>query len=125
MKTPALTFALSLLLANVPAWAHSDHLVPQFGGITADAGVFQVELVARGTRMTLYLTEHGAPVEAAGASGRLSVQSGKNREEVALSPNGYQTLSATLKTRPARGARVEASITPRGRETGTVRFTLK
>ncbi len=125
MKIIALPFALALLLANAPAWAHSDHLVPQFGGITADAGSFQVELVAKGSQITLYLTEHGAPVEAAGAGGKLSVQSGKGKEEVALVPLGYQTLSAKLKSRPARGAKVEASITPRGRETGTLHFTLK
>jgi hypothetical protein len=121
----AIRFTLGLLLANSQAWAHSDHLVPQFGGVTAEAGSFQVELVSKGNRITLYLTEHGAPLEAAGSTGKLSVQTGKSREEVGLTPLGYQTLGAKLNAKPARGAQVEASITPRGRETATVRFKLK
>lgn len=123
--TLAIPFALGLLLANSHAWAHSDHLVPQFGGVTAEAGSFQVELVSKGNRITLYLTEHGVPLEAAGTTGKLSVQSGKSREEVGLTPLGYQTLSARLKAKPASGAQVEAIITPRGRGSATVRFKLK
>lgn len=125
MKSLALPFALSLMLATGQVWAHADHLKPQFGGITADAEVFQVELVAKGKQITLYLSEHGAPVESAGASGRLIVLSGKDKEDVALSPNGYQSLGATLKAKPARGAKAVASITVPGRDAGTVRFTLK
>ena len=125
MKTLALPFALSLMLASGQVWAHSDHLKPQFGGITADAEVFQVELVVKGPQLTFYLSEHGAPVESAGASGKLIVLSGKDKEEVALTPNGYQSLGAKLKAKPAKGAKVVASITAPGRDPGTVRFTLK
>jgi len=125
MKNLALPFALSLLLAASPTWAHTDHLKPQFGGITADAESFQVELVAKGNQITLYLSEHGAPVESAGASGKLIVLSGKDKEEVALAPNGYQSLGAKLKAKPAKGAKAVATITAPGRDTGTVRFTLK
>jgi len=125
MKNFVVPFTLGLLLATGQAWAHSEHLVPQFGGITADADSFQVELVAKGQQITLYLSDHGAPVETAGASGKLIVLSGKAREEAALTPNGYQTLGAKLKARPARGAKIVATISAPGRDTGTVRFTLK
>jgi len=125
MKKLALPFALSLMLAAGQAWAHADHLKPQFGGITADADSFQVELVVKGPQITLYLTEHGAPVESAGASGKLIVLSGKVKEEVALTPNGYQSLGAKLKAKPAKGTKAVATITAPGRDTGTVRFTLK
>lgn len=121
----ALPLALSLLLNAGQAWAHADHLKPEFGGITAEAEVFQVELVVKGTQIILYLSEHGAPVETAGASGKLILLTGKNKEEVGLTPSGFQTLSAKLKTKPARGSKVVASINVPGRETGTVRFTLK
>ena len=125
MNKFTLPLALSLLLTAGHAWAHTDHLKPQFGGITADADVFQVELVAKGNQITLYLSEHGAPVESAGASGKLIVLSGKDKEEVALIPNGYQSLGAKLKAKPAKGTKAVATITAPGRDTGTVRFTLK
>jgi len=125
MKKLAIPFALSLLLATGQVWAHSDHLKPQFGGVTADAESFQVELVIKGTEAMLYLTEHGAPVESTGAGGKLIVLSGKNKEEVTLAPNGYQTLGAKLNDKPAKGAKAVATITVPSRGTGNVRFTLK
>jgi hypothetical protein len=125
MKNFVVPFALSLLLATGQAWAHADHLKPQFGGVTADAESFQVELVFKGARAMLYLTEHGAPVESTGASGKLIVLSGKDKEEVTLAPNGYQTLGAKLKAMPARGAKAVATINIPSRGTGNVRFTLK
>jgi hypothetical protein len=125
MKTIAFPLAFSLLLAAGQVRAHADHLKPQFGGVTADADSFQVELVVKSAEVKLYLSEHGAPVESAGASGKLIVLSGKDREEVALAPSGYQTLGAILKARPAKGAKAVATITVPGREAGTVRFTLK
>lgn len=120
-----LPLILSLLFSTGQVWAHADHLKPQFGGITADADAFQVELVTKGNQVTLYLSEHGAPVESAGASGKLIVLSGKSKEEAVLTPSGFQTLAAKLKTRPAKGAKLVATIIVPGRDTGSVRFTLK
>lgn len=125
MKSLALPFALSLMLATGQAWAHADHLKPQFGGITADAEVFQVELVVKGLQLTFYLSEHGAPVESTGASGNLIVLSGKTKEETALTVSGFQTLTTKLQARPAKGAKVVVSIRVPGRDPGTARFTLK
>ncbi len=125
MKKLAIPLAFSLMLGASQVWAHADHLKPQFGGITAEADVFQVELVTKGNQIILYLSEHGAPVESAGASGKLLLLIGKNKEEAVLTPSGYQALSAKLKTKPARGSKVVASINVPGREAGTVRFTLK
>jgi hypothetical protein len=121
----ALPLALSLLLNAGQAWAHADHLKPEFGGITAEADVFQVELVVKGAQIILYLSEHGTPVETAGASGKLLLLSGKTKEEVALTPSGFQTLSAKLKARPAKGVKAVATISVPGRDVGTARFTLK
>lgn len=125
MNKFVLPFALSLLVAAGPAWSHADHLKPQFGGVTADAEVFQVELVMKGTQATLYLTEHGAPVETTSAGGKLIVLSGKAKEELTLVPNGYQSLGARLQAKPARGAKAVATITVPGKGGGTVKFTLK
>jgi hypothetical protein len=125
MNKLAIPLALSLLVAAGQARAHADHLKPQFGGITADAEVFQVELVAKGAKITLYLSEHGAPVESAGASGKLMVLSGKGKEEAVLTPNGFQSLGAILKARPVAGGKAVATIAVPGKGSGSVRFTLK
>jgi hypothetical protein len=118
-------FSLSLTPAASQAWAHADHLKPMYGGVTADAEVFQVELVLKGDQATLHVTEHGAPVETTNAKGKLTVLSGKDKEEVALTPNGYQSLGANLKARPAKGAKAVAVIEVPGKGSGTARFMLK
>jgi hypothetical protein len=120
-----LPLSLSLMLSAGQVFAHGEHLKPQFGGITAEAEVFQIEMVTKGNQITLYLSEHGAPVESAAASGKLLVLTGKVKEEVALTPNGFQSLGAKLKTNPAQNAKAVATITVPGRGTGTARFTFK
>ena len=125
--TKILPFALSaaLMLSANPILAHEGHLKPMYGGVTADADVFQVELVLKGAQATLHVTEHGAPVETVNATGKLTVLSGKDKEEVVLTPNGYQSLGAKLKAKPAKGAKAVAVIDVPGKGTGNVRFTLK
>lgn len=116
----ALLFAITL-----PAAAHEDHLKPMYGGITADAEVFQVELVWKGALATLHVTEHGAPVETSNAHGKLTVLAGKDKEEITLTPNGFQSLGGKLKKKPGKGTKLVAVIDVPGKGTGTVRFSIK
>jgi len=125
MKKFAIPLALSFMLSAGQVWAHGDHLKPQFGGITAEADVFQIEVVVKGPQVTIYLSEHGSPVETAGATGKLVVLTGKAKEEFVLTPNGYQTVGVKLKAKPAKGAKAVATITPTGYGSGTARFTFK
>jgi hypothetical protein len=118
MLAPALTLTF-------PAAAHDNHLKPMYGGITAEAEVFQVELVFKGAQATLHVTEHGSPVETTNAKGKLTVLSGKDKEEVTLTPNGYQSVGAKLKAKPSKGAKAVAVIEVPGKGVGTARFTVK
>jgi hypothetical protein len=120
-----LPFIFGLAMVAGTAHAHQDHLKPMYGGVTADAEVFQVELVFKGAKATLHVTEHGSPVETANAKGKLTLLSGKNREEAELSPNGYQSMGAKLKARPAPGTKAVAVIDVPGKGVGTVRFLVK
>lgn len=117
--------SIAMLLSASPLWAHESHLKPMYGGLTADASVFQVELVMKGNQATLHVTEHGAPVETRNASGKLTVLSGKDKEEAVLTPNGFQSVGAKLKVQPAKGAKAVVVIDVPGKGTGNVRFTLK
>ena len=52
------------------AQAHAEHGKPQYGGVYAEAGEAQLEIVSKGNEITVYVTHHGEPVPTAGLSGR-------------------------------------------------------
>jgi hypothetical protein len=114
-----------LLLAATPLHAHQDHLVPQHGGVTAEAGYFQVEAVTQGARVVLHLSEHGAPLAVAGATGKLTLLSAGKKMEATLAPSGPHALAATFATAPAAGAKAVAALSVPGKGTASVRFVLK
>lgn len=93
-----LTVASAVLALSLP-WAevqaHADHGKPQFGGIVAEAGEAQFEIVGREGRVIVHATHHGAPLDTAGASGKLTVLSGTSRSEVDLRPAGGNRLEGT------------------------------
>ena len=86
-------FAAALAAPALPAWSHADHGKPQFGGIVAEAGEAQFEIVGKGGQVTVYATNHGAPVATAGASGKLTVLVGAQKTEVLLKPAGDNRLA--------------------------------
>lgn len=107
------------------AHAHADHGQPMHGGIVAEGGVLQGELVARPGALTLYLTDHGNPVATQGASGRLTVLAGTQRSELALTPAGENRLSLAGAPLLAPGTKAVALVRlPDGRS-ATLRFELK
>jgi hypothetical protein len=119
------TLPLVLILAAAPLHAHQDHLVPQYGGVTAEAGYFQVEAVSQGTRIILHLTQHGVPVAAKGAHGKLILLSGNGKSEAPLAVAGPHSLVAQFPAAPASGAKAVATIDIPGTGAGNVRFVLK
>lgn len=113
-------------LLTFAAHAHDDHGKPQWGGVVADAGPYQVELVAaRGGEIKLYLSDHGAQLPSQGGSGRLTLLAGGKKEELVLKPVSDSALGAQSALRPGRGARAVAVIQLPGKETATLRFVLK
>lgn len=86
----AALFALNLPLAEV--YAHASHGQPQFGGVVAEAGEAQFEVVGKDGQIIVHVTNHGAPVETAGASGKLTVLAGAAKSEVDLKPAGTNRL---------------------------------
>jgi nitrogen fixation protein FixH len=103
--------------------AHETHGQPQHGGIVAEAGVFQGELVARGGKLIIYLSEHGQPLPAKGAKGRLTLLAGGQRQELTLTPAGDNTLQATAAWPP--GAKAAAVITLADGLSGVLRFEAR
>ena len=90
-----LTVAFALLALNLPmaaAHAHAEHGKPQFGGVVAEAGEVQCEIVAKDGKITVHVSNHGNPVDVSGASAKLTVLSGASRSEVELKPAGGDRL---------------------------------
>jgi len=112
-------------LAGTAALAHDGHGKPQHGGIVAEAGTFQGELVAGPKGPTLYLTDHGQPVPTAGASGKLVVLAGGQRSDLALSPAGDNRLAPAQPMPLPKGARAVATVTLKDGRSGALRFDVK
>lgn len=85
-------FCFSAALTATPAIAHEDHGKAMHGGIVAEAGHAQFEIVGKDGLVTVHVSNHGAPVATAGASGKLSVLSGSAKREIELKPAGNDTL---------------------------------
>lgn len=85
-------FAAALAAPALPAWSHADHGKPQFGGIVAEAGEAQFEIVGQGGKVVVHATNHGQPLETAAARGKLTVLAGTAKQEIRLQPAGGNRL---------------------------------
>lgn len=85
-------FCLSALLTAAPAIAHEEHGKSMHGGVIAEAGHAQFEIVGKDGVLTVHVSNHGAPVATAGASGKLTVLSGAAKREIELKPAGNDLL---------------------------------
>ena len=95
-----LTVAFTLFALNLPmaaAYAHAEHGQPQFGGVVAEAGLAQFEVVAKDGKVVVYVTNHGAALDTAGAKGKLTVLAGTAKSEIALAPAGGNRLEGSGK----------------------------
>lgn len=92
-KTLFLALALSSY-GNV-ALAHAEHGQPQYGGVVAEAGEMQFEVVGKDGLLTVYLSNHGNPVLAAGASGKLTALAGTAKSEFELKAVGDSRLQGS------------------------------
>lgn len=97
---------------------------PLHGGIVAATKLMDYELVAKPTAIHLYLRDHGKPAKVDGASAKLTLLSGSEKQEVELKPAGDK-LAASGSFKVAAGTKVVAVINLAGKPAGTARFTLK
>lgn len=105
---------LALFLNSGLVMAHADHGKPQFGGIVAEAGMAQFEIVGKDGKLTVYVTQHGAPLDTAGASGKLTVLAGTVKQEIVLKPAGGNLLQGQGSL--AAGAKLLINVQLAGRE---------
>lgn len=124
-RSVAAVATVAALAAPAPAGAHAEHGQPVHGGIVAEAGTFQGELVARPAGLTLYVTDHGKPIPTQGASAKLVVLAGGQKVEAALAPAGDNRLEAAQPVPIAAGAKAVASVRLADGRAGALRFEVK
>lgn len=129
MKTLSLIAAAVLGLAGLAHAAgkhdhdHDHDHAPLHGGVVAEVKDVDYELVAAPELIRLHVRDHGKAVDVAGASARLTLLAGGEKQEVELRPAG-----AFLEAKgsfPVAGAKVVAAVKLPGKPTATVRFALK
>lgn len=116
-------FCLSALLTAAPVMAHEDHGKPMHGGIVAEAGHAQFEIVTQGGELVVHVTNHGDPVATANAVGKLSVLAGSAKQDIELKPAG-QNLMKGSGSLPA-GAKLLISVTWPGKKPLQARAVVK
>jgi hypothetical protein len=90
-----LLMALALSTYGSTALAHAEHGQPQHGGVVAEAGEMQFEVVGKDGLLTVHLSNHGSPVPAAGATGKLTALVGTAKSEFDLKAAGDSHLQGS------------------------------
>ena len=130
MTIKTLACAAALSLASLAAQAAGDHShahehKPLHGGVVVEASDIDFELVATAGQITLYVRDHGKPASTAGAVAKLTLLSGADKSELALSPAGDNKLEAKGSFKTGPGTKVVATVTLAGKKPVNVRFSLK
>ncbi|MDD2742730.1 MAG: hypothetical protein PHV02_10670 [Rhodocyclaceae bacterium] len=106
LSISSLVFALAVFSPTV--LAHAEHGQAQYGGVVAEAGVAQFELVSKSGQLIVYVSNHGQAVATAGATGKLTILEGAKKLELDLKPAGDNRLEA--KGNIVKGAKVLISV---------------
>ena len=110
----------TLALVSPVAMSHSD-AKPQHGGVLHSKYDLNFELVRETDGVSLYVDDHGEPVDTAALTGQIMILAGGKRSEVALIAAGAGKLTATAVQIPD-GARVVVSLTGTDKKVMTVRY---
>jgi hypothetical protein len=124
MKHTLCLLALTAMLGQ-PVYAHDAHGVPQWGGVVADAGEFQAELVIKAGQAKVYLSRHADMLPSQGASGRLTLLAGGKKHELVLQPVSDSALGATTTLTSGKGVKAVAVLQLPGQSPATLRFVMK
>lgn len=102
---------------------HGDDHAPKHGGVVAPTKAMDFELVAKPTSIQLFLRDHGKALDVSKATGKLTLLTGADKQEVELKPAGDK-LEATGTFKVGAGTKAVAVVNVAGKA-ATARFTLK
>ncbi len=115
----------ALLATTLPVHAHGEahSHAPQHGGVVVEVKDIDLELVAKPGVLQLYLRDHGKPADVSKASAKVTLLSGTEKQEAALTPAGDR-LEAKGSFRVAAGTKALAQVTVGGKVL-SARFEMK
>lgn len=121
---------VTLLLAGAcavpPAFAGAGHdHGPKHGGVVREKSAISYELVAKADLLTLHVSDHGKPIDTAGAKAEVTLYAGSERTTVALQPAGDNRLSAQGSFRVGVGVRAAVTVTLAGKQEAKLSYNLK
>lgn len=119
----AAALAGALSFASSAALAHAEHGQSQYGGVVAEAGEAQFEIIVKDGRLTVYVTNHGVPVDTTGASGKLTALAGSAKIEFDLKPAGDNRLQGQGNV--AAGAKLLINVQWPGRKPLQARAVMR
>lgn len=132
----AVAFALAAALAAAPqpsvaagADAHGKagghDVKPQYGGAVVEVQEVAYELVLKPDGAVIYVSDHGKPLATQGAKATLTLLTGAQKVDVALTPAGTNELRGAADLKAMSGAKAVAMVTLAGKKPVTVRFSTK
>lgn len=103
---------------------HAHDAKPQYGGVVSVVKDVNYELVAAPDSITLYVNDHGKPVDTKNGFASLTMLSAAEKSEVKLAPAGENKMEAKGNFKVQPGTKVAGSVKIEGK-TNNVKFTLK
>ena|SRR3990167_1322741 len=122
MKSQLLALLCSSLF-SLPVLAHGT-LAPAHGGVIVEGKSITAELVAKPERLAVYLSNHGKPVDAQGASGEVLLLSAGKKASVPLTPAEGNRLDGSGDYQLAPGAKAIVKLSVPGTGDEQLRFSL-
>ena len=105
------------------AQAHAHEAKAQHGGVVSVVKDMNYELVAKDGEVALYVSDHGNPVDLAGATAKLTMLSGTQKQDVVLTPIDNALRAQGAFTAPT-GTKAVVSLQLKGQPKSSARFTL-
>ncbi|RZI40016.1 hypothetical protein EGT07_25500 [Herbaspirillum sp. HC18] len=104
---------------------HAHDVTPQYGGVVSVVQDVNYELVAKPDSITLYINDHGKPLDTKGAMATVTLLSASDKADVTLAPAGENKLEAKDVFKVGPGTKAVAKVTLAGKSAQNLRFTLK
>lgn len=122
---------IGLLLFGIGAKAdqpdkHGHVHAPKHGGVVSEYRNLELELVAQADVIRLYVREtaSGKPIDVSKARAKLTLLTGKDKQEVEMAPAGDK-LEAKGQFKVGKGTKAVAVVSNPGSRDATARFALK
>lgn len=104
---------------------HAHDAKAQYGGVVTVVKDVNYELVGKPDSITLYINDHGKPVDTKGAMATVTLLSASDKADVTLMPAGGNKFEAKGVFKAGPGTKAVAKVTLAGKSAQNVRFTLK